>query len=507
MYFLTEIYVISEGLGGADKPVFCFRTSWASCGRAGEIEKAQKYLEDAEALYNQYMREIGTAPYDPQEHFMAEEEMLSEQERHKRFEKVATQTLYYLAQVYKHLDMDEKAARYCHTTLQRQLETRDYNPVEWTINAATLSQYYISKVTDYTAQASHGLMVQCVHKTQHSVLAAGEDAVHLHEQNLHDWLGQKKSDISRCWIKYCLFLLQDSRKLLEDDIAELDPERQDELRAQQAREEEEKERGRKKAVQFGSSETFDSILSAEEKVTCLYPVDFQSARQVFLFGQSHVLESKKFFQLDGHTRDHVEVVQDHSALFKALAFFEEDHERRCKMHKRRVDMLEAVHKELNPQYYLLVCRQLQFEIADAYYQMMMLKVTIANGLEDLDQRNIKKINHLAHAAISSYQLFLDSLRDADKQFPSELESDVLRPALFAKFRMGYLHNKIITAEPRGQLENTQNSLDCYSFVVDYCQSHEEAIAAVEMELELCTEMTGLLAARVKQLRTKLLAEP
>uniref|UniRef100_A0A4W3K1Y4 KIF-binding protein n=1 Tax=Callorhinchus milii TaxID=7868 RepID=A0A4W3K1Y4_CALMI len=437
---------------------------------------------------------------------MAEEEMLSEQERHKRFEKVATQTLYYLAQVYKHLDMDEKAARYCHTTLQRQLETRDYNPVEWTINAATLSQYYISKELYMEARLClAGATVIFEELGDVSLESAAEElGAYL---NLHDWLGQKKSDISRCWIKYCLFLLQDSRKLLEDDIAELDPERQDELRAQQAREEEEKERGRKKAVQFGSSETFDSILSAEEKVTCLYPVDFQSARQVFLFGQSHVLESKKFFQLDGHTRDHVEVVQDHSALFKALAFFEEDHERRCKMHKRRVDMLEAVHKELNPQYYLLVCRQLQFEIADAYYQMMMLKVTIANGLEDLDQRNIKKINHLAHAAISSYQLFLDSLRDADKQFPSELESDVLRPALFAKFRMGYLHNKIITAEPRGQLENTQNSLDCYSFVVDYCQSHEEAIAAVEMELELCTEMTGLLAARVKQLRTKLLAEP
>lgn len=63
-----------------------------------------------------------------------------------RFEKAYTHTLYYLAQVYQHLDMIEKAAQYCHTTLKRQLEYCGYYPVEWARNAATLSQYYLSKV-------------------------------------------------------------------------------------------------------------------------------------------------------------------------------------------------------------------------------------------------------------------------------------------------------------------------------------------------------------------------
>lgn len=40
--------------------------------------------------------------------------------------------------------------------------------------------------------------------------------------------------------------------------------------------------------------------------------------------------------------DHVEILQDHSALFRTLTFFEEDLEARCKMHKRRIDMLEPV---------------------------------------------------------------------------------------------------------------------------------------------------------------------
>lgn len=63
-----------------------------------------------------------------------------------RFEMAYTHTLYYLAQVYKNLDEYEKAARYCHITLQRQLQFDQFVPLEWAINAATLSQYYITKV-------------------------------------------------------------------------------------------------------------------------------------------------------------------------------------------------------------------------------------------------------------------------------------------------------------------------------------------------------------------------
>lgn len=46
--------------------------------------------------------------------------------------------------------------------------------------------------------------------------------------------------------------------------------------------------------------------------------------------------------MEGHVTDHVEILQDHSSLFRILAFFEEDLEARCKMHKRRIDMLEPV---------------------------------------------------------------------------------------------------------------------------------------------------------------------
>nr|KAF6425095.1 hypothetical protein HJG59_007293 [Molossus molossus] len=111
-----------------------------------EIETAQAYLHSSEALYNQYMKEIGSPPLDPTEHFLPEEEKLTEQERSKRFEKVYTHNLYYLAQVYQHMEVFERAAHYCHSTLKRQLEHNAYQPIEWAINAATLSQFYINKL-------------------------------------------------------------------------------------------------------------------------------------------------------------------------------------------------------------------------------------------------------------------------------------------------------------------------------------------------------------------------
>lgn len=52
----------------------------------------------------------------------------------------------------------------------------------------------------------------------------------------------------------------------QDNIGELDTDRQEELKRARRREEEEEEKERKSALLFGSEDTFDSIASLEEKV-------------------------------------------------------------------------------------------------------------------------------------------------------------------------------------------------------------------------------------------------
>jgi len=53
---------------------------------------------------------------------------------------------------------------------------------------------------------------------------------------------------------------------IQDNIGELDTDRQDELKRARRREEEEEEKGRKSTLLFGSEDTFDSIIGVEEKV-------------------------------------------------------------------------------------------------------------------------------------------------------------------------------------------------------------------------------------------------
>ncbi|KAA0717906.1 KIF1-binding protein -like protein [Triplophysa tibetana] len=398
-----------------------------------ENEKAQGFLEIAESMYLLYMKEDGQPPMDLEDFFVPEGEGLSQQEKTRRFEMAYTHTLYYLAQVYKNLQQYERAGQYCHTTLQRQLEYKQFVPLEWAINAAILSQYYINK----------------------------------------------------------------------DNIGELDLDRQDELKRTRRNEEEDKEKGRKSAVLFGSSDTFDSICSLEEKVSSVYPLDFDEARAIFLVGQCYVGQAKEYFAMDGHVTDHIEILQDHSALFKVLAFFELDLERRCKMHKRRVDMMEPICKDLKAQYYLLICRQLQFELAETYYEMMDLKLALAERIDQVDVHTIKKFNLLCSSSMKYYQMFLDSIRSPEGKFPEKLEDDVLRPALVARFRIARLQSKLIHSDIPTQLENLTLSLESYKFVVQYCEEHPESRKAVETELELSEEMVLLLPLKINRIQSKI----
>ncbi|XP_023393621.1 KIF1-binding protein [Pteropus vampyrus] len=445
-----------------------------------EIGTAQAYLESSEALYNQYMKEVRCIL--------------------DRFEKVYTHNLYYLAQVYQHMEMFEKAAHYCHSTLKRQLEHNAYHPIEWAINAATLSQFYINKLC--FMEARHCLSAANVIFGQTGKIPTTDDTAEA-EGDVPELYHQRKGEIARCWIKYCLTLMQNAQLSMQDNIGELDLDKQSELRALRKKELDEEESVRKKAVQFGTGELCDAISAVEEKVSYLRPLDFDEARELFLLGQHYVFEAKEFFQIDGYVTDHIEVVQDHSALFKVLAFFETDMERRCKMHKRRIAMLEPLIVDLNPQYYLLVNRQIQFEIAHAYYDMMDLKVAIADKLRDPDSHIVKKINNLNKSALKYYQLFLDSLRDPNKVFPEHIGEDVLRPAMLAKFRVARLYGKIITSDPKKELENLATSLEHYKFIVDYCEKHPEAAQEIEVELELSKEMVSLLPTKMERFRTKM----
>ena len=63
-------------------------------------------------------------------------------ESDKALELLNAHTHYFLAQVYQKTQRFEMSAKCCHTTLSKQLEMKEYQPLEWAKNAATLSHHY-----------------------------------------------------------------------------------------------------------------------------------------------------------------------------------------------------------------------------------------------------------------------------------------------------------------------------------------------------------------------------
>lgn len=106
----------------------------------GETEKARDLLVNAETSCNTFKEK----KLDPLSiHDILSRNSKSENGRgEKLLEKINVLTLFYLAQVFGSLGDLEKSAIYCHTTLKRQLIDGEFEPIDWALNAATLSQYF-----------------------------------------------------------------------------------------------------------------------------------------------------------------------------------------------------------------------------------------------------------------------------------------------------------------------------------------------------------------------------
>lgn len=454
-----------------------------------QLEKALDFLQRAEKQYKDFQHEVGGVPYTVDDLFAcgtSEDDGNIAYRRSKNFESTYTHTLYYLAQVYGKLGDSHKSAQYCHVTLRRQLETRSYQPVEWALNAATLSQYYITK-PDFN-MARHCMASATV------VLNEAEGSEKCLSQNCD---GQQDlpriwADLNRCWVKYGLQLLEASwERLLEDDDS-------DDKQANSEQQEQEEDTSKEEK---GTSLTFDlELTSVEEQITDKYVLDFEQARKVFLTVQRWIYKAQDYYHIDDHCTDYTEIVQDHSRLYKQLIFFEGDYDRQCKMHKRRVDLLKNVLDELNPQYYLLVCRQLMFELAETYSAMLDLKLAAADETEARPTgRVLKKINMLTQQSIGEFSKYIDSLRNPNKELPEKLAEDDERPAMIAHFCIGRLYSKFVEFDVAKRVANLNKSVEHYKFLIDYCKRNPLAKEKVKAEYGICDEMVLLLPAKMDKI--------
>ncbi|XP_060557605.1 KIF-binding protein-like [Ruditapes philippinarum] len=573
-------------------------------------EEALEYFKQAELLYIDFKNVIGGAPYMVDEFLSppTDDKNKLEFERAKTLESTYTHTLFYFAQVYQLLGKADVSAQYCHFTLQRQLDSSDLDSLDWSLQAATLSQYYMTE-REFTMSR------HCLASAEVIFAQAESNDLNCPDE-IKEKVNQARADIDRCWIKYGLGLLEyskekqletltcqsggnegeitirhgsaasetqsntstsTSRKAIsnantsqnersdsctsilsnvgnvskscenhqmkentnidkvkekdtetsqpqeqnntgssdeesaEVDINDTESEHVDESdQSQLVPNEHKTERSildleknrieRKKQVH----ERFNlETTSYEEKISDKHAMNFEQARLIFLFIKDMIGKAKEFYKLEYHCPDYVGIVQDHSMSFKLLSYFEIDLERQCKMHKRRIDMLTEVLKELSLQHYLLVCRQLMFEIADTYSAMYDLKLAILEVSGEEVQptpHHVRKLNALVSDSIKYYQEYLNTLKGGKPMYPDEFPVNDVRPGLVAMFCMGRLFSKFLTGDVQTRLLNIKKTKDCYQFLVDYCERNPSAVQLVESELEICKEMVQLLPAKMERIR-------
>lgn len=448
--------------------------------KLGDNEKSKDYLLRSEKVAREF-KEINRKPLTIYDSFGNDPDEIEKGKGEESLEKTCTLTFFYLAQVYGTDGDLEASGKYCHITLNRQLELNDYEPVDWALNAATLSQYYFGK--NMLKQSRHLLAAA------NFMLENYSDELETKELNEEqrgaavENLKHRTADVSLCFVKYCLYLLTTSIE-----------------RLMQEKEESSKETDPAQFQVNEHCENFALDLSLyEREVADEFVLTFDDAKEVFLVAQSHLNKAKEYYSLDTEASQYSRIIQDYAHLFKHLAFFEEVPNTRSKLHKRRADQLESVLGELNTTYYMNICRELMFELGLTYSDMLDIKCDQLK-FKEVQPTALSKINVLCHKAIKKFQDFEDTYKDKRTgDVLGNLDVDELQVVACANFNLGRLYYKIITPDKRMQLDNTNSSYKHYMNFISYCDKNPAIAERMKGELGVTRNMCELLPLKIKKL--------
>ena len=418
-----------------------------------------------------------------------------------------THTYYYLAQLHGKLGNGKKSAEYCHKTLARQLRWDQYEPLDWCGNAATLSQFYTNQ-DNYTSARYHLACARTVfHKHFPPAGQQGDREEDKKEDREKDKKEDKKEDkeedkeediilerkekisecgahISRLCGKYgqCLLEFSHSQSVLGKVYQAI----------------ENVDNPEDEALENPEFDSLD-VSAVLAEVSDVKITNWNEARKVFLWAQKHFISSQSHYTLNEHCTDYVEITRDISQLYKHLIKFEADTDRASKMQRRRADLLEPLVTELSQSHYLLVIRQILFELGEIFSDLMDLK-TSRWSEEPNNPHHARKVNLVVTKAIEYFLQFLDTMK-VEGEHPRVYNEESVRPALLARFHLGRLSSKfVVTENSEAHLRNTVSSYSRYKEIVDYCQSNPHGQAAIEEEFEICQEMVRLLPLKVESIR-------
>ncbi|RHY21100.1 hypothetical protein DYB25_006074 [Aphanomyces astaci] len=304
-----------------------------------------------------------------------------------------THTLFYLAQLYGHLNAPEKSAMYCQLTLRHQLDDLTNIPRDWVQNCLHLSEYFLKQ--NQLPKAS-----QCIHACTSVGPQPSEEA-------------QIAANLAKLYIQ-TLYLAQHDIDLIPDTD-----------------------------VLFPNIRTRETFISPSD-------IDsFDAARDVFKKAMAALATAKSYFVLDGFVTDHIRLLQSQSQCYAKLIPFEPDRKRQMAMHQKRIDSYgEILHGEFNLNAYGYLLQEVYYEVGEIYSILHDLKVVHLT-------KPYMETNHFAVDSIHYFEKFVqlyyyqqgktDGLEPLPRQLhvPTHLESAPdLKPFFNGLFVLTRVYGKV-----------------------------------------------------------------
>lgn len=245
-----------------------------------------------------------------------------------------------------------------------------------------------------------------------------------------------------------------------------------------------------------------AITSAYENViTDRYLLDMDDAKPVFIRFQKWIEKALRYYTAETEATEYAKIVQDHASGYKNLAFFESDLSNQAKMHKRRVDLLEALLALLNKLFYMNIVRELLYELGSAYSNILDIKLDLLNQSSVPNPNALKKINDLCTKILSNFQEYISTYYLAKTEtLKPDLEADELIPIAFAYFQIARIYYKYVTPDKKMQASHIANCMENYQKFVAMCEKHKEVGDKMKAEIGVSKEMLILLPLKLKKIQ-------
>ncbi|XP_039148322.1 KIF-binding protein isoform X2 [Drosophila simulans] len=450
-----------------------------------EYNKGLEILLEAEKIYEEF-RDSGLKALAIQDMFNPPEDgQESPEAGPKELESLYTLVSFYMAQMYGHLGEPEKSAKCCHRTLHRQLESKTYDPIDFALNTATLSQFYIGEKR--FEEARHHLAAATLIMAEYEVHMLEPEMSEKQRQDVSETFKHRYADIARCWAKYGLYLMNTSKLRLMRDEDDEDAKNLGivlrNLRLVEA------EQSRFPGL---------DLTACENRISCEYCLTFDDAKLVFHFVNEWLDIAKDYYKAENEATEYSKIMQDYAEAYEHIAFFEENPENQAKMQKRRAKYLEDLLDLLDPIFYMKICRECWYGAGTAHAAVMDVRLDIIRATSTPAPEDIKKVNQSCMKAIKHFESYVKSylVKPPSEEWRPNMDVEEQRHMLYAHFHIGRIYYKLISGHPLQQLEHLTSCHTYYKKFDAGCQLHKEAAETLQGEIGRAPyEVVGLAKIR------------